>query len=180
MRLLPLLLLPSVQSLAISPFASHPSLSGVLPSNANISSNKRITSNSTQSPNDERVRCGVADPVFPYSIETEFCGPAISIACRIIRAMAASEEGQGSWNWVTLTPGRNCAAAFYVPLEAHPSMFPSLDRCHSIFEHILHVCGRHRYANVGTMNVDVLPYSFLPGTAEDDDAPRYLMASKHL
>ena len=180
MRLLPLLLLASVQSLAITQFASAPSLSGVLPSNANISSNKNVTSNSTQPHNDEEVLCRVADPLFPYSIEVEFCGPAISIACRIIRAMAASQEGQGDWNWVTLTPGRKCVAAFYVPPQALPSMFPSLDYCHHIFEHILDVCGRNRYVNVGTINVDSLPYSFFPGTAERDDAPRYLMASKHL
>ena len=180
MRLLPLLLLPSIQSLSISPFASDPPLSGVLRSHANISSNNKITSNSTQPLNELQVRCRVGDRLFPYRIEVEFCGPAISIACRMIRAMAASHEGQGSWNWVTLTPGRNCVAAFYVPLQAPPWMFPSLDSCYSTFEHILYVCGRSRNVNVGTVNVDELPDSFFPGTARDEEAPRYLMASKHL
>lgn len=181
MRLLRLLLLPSVQSLAISPYASHPSLSGVLPSGANISSNKNITSNSTQSlNNDMEVTCRVADPLFHYPIEVGFCGPAISIACRILRAVAASHESQGSWNWATLTPRRNCVAAFYVPLQAPPWMFPSLDECHSIFERILAVCGRSHHANVGTVNVADLPRSSWPGTAMGEGFPRYLMASKRL
>ena len=180
MRLLRLLLFLTVQSLAISPFARNLSLSGVLPSNTNISSDKKITSNFTQSLSEREVVCRVADPFFPYGIEVGYCGPAISIACRTIRAMAASHEGRDSWNWVTLTPRRNCVAAFYVPIQTLSWMFPSLDDCYSIFEEILARCGRSRYANVGTLNIDDLPNASWPGTAREKALPRYLMASKRL
>lgn len=181
MRLLRLLLLSSIQSLTILPFASNLSLSGVVPSNANITSNKRITSNRTLSLNNEiEVACRAADPVLPYQIEVQSCGPAIAIACRIIRAVAASREGEGSWNWVTLTPRCNCVAAFYVPIRAPQWMFPSLAECYDIFERILHFCGYSRYQNVGTVNVKVLPRSSWPGTADDETTPRYLMAPGRL
>lgn len=181
MRLLRLLLLPSVQSLAISPFASNLSLSGGFHSNANISSERKITSNGAQSLNEMEISCKVADPLFPFGIEVESCGPAISIACRIIRAMATSHEGRESWNWVTLAPRRNCVAAYYVPLQARSWMFPlSLDACYSVFELILDKCGRSHYSNVGTVNVDALPNNSWPGTAYEEEFPRYLMASKRL
>lgn len=181
MRLLRLILLPSVQSLAISPIASEASLFGVLPSNSNISSNNsNITSNNTHSLNEDQVICKATDPHF-YPIELDFCGPAISIACRQIQFMAATHEGQGSWNWVTLEPEAKCVAGFYVPLEARPWMFPSLNECHkAIFRHILDVCGRYEEFNIGTINIDRLPDSSTPGTAILDGYPRYLMASMTL
>ena len=181
MRPLWFLLVLSVQPLAILPFASNFSLSAALPSNANISSERKITSNGTQSLNEMQILCKVADPLFPLGIEVEYCGPAISIACRIIRTMAESHEGRGSWNWVTLAPRRNCVAAYYVPFEARPWMFPlTLDECYIIFERILYVCGRRHYTNVGTVNVDALPNDSWPGTAPEEEFPRYLMASKRL
>ncbi len=182
MRLLQLLLLPSVHSLAVSPIASHASLSDVFPSDSNISSNNaNITSNNTQSPNEMQVICRAADPPYPWGIEVDLCGPAISIACRGIQAMAATHERQGVWNWVTLTPESNCVVGFLVPLEARPWMFPSLNDCHSlIFEHILYVCGRNQRVNVGTINIDRLPNTSTSGTAILEGHPRYLMASKTL
>ena len=179
MRLLRLCLLPSVQSLAISPIANA-SLFGVLPSYSSIlSNNANITSDNTQSLNEMQVICRNADPSHPFAIEVDFCGPAISIACRALRAMAESHERLGLWNWVTLAPGTNCVAGFYVPIEARPWMFPSLEECHSlIFKHILYVCGQT--FNVGTMNIDMLPHASTPGTAILDGYPRYLMASETL
>ena len=180
MRLLRLLLLPSVQSLAISPITSNASLFNVLPSSSNISSyNANNTSNNTESLNEMEVMCRAIDRPFLTAIEVDYCGPAISIACRKLRFMAETHERQGAWNWVPLTPHLKCVAGFYVPLQARPWMFPSLDDCHSlIFEHILYVCGRN--SNVGTMNVDKLPNSTTPGTAVLEGYPRYLMASKLL
>ena len=181
MRLLRLLLLPSVQSLAISPIASDASLSGVLHSDSYISSNNaNITSNNTQSSNEMQVICRAADPPFPTAIGVGFCGPAISIACRELRAMAETHERQGYWNWVTLTQELKCVAGFYVPLQAHPWMFPSLDDCHSLFEHIAYLCGRNERINVGTINVDNLPSSSTQGTALLEGFPRYLMSSETL
>ena len=181
MRLLRLLLLASVQSLVLSSFARNLSLSRVLPSDANITSNKRITSNLTLSFNNETaVECRAANPVLPYQIEVQSCGPAIAIACRIIRAVAVRREGEGSWTWVTLTPRRNCVAAFYVPIRAPQWTFPSLAECHDMFERIVHFCGYNRYENVGTVNVNHLPRSSWPGTAIDETTPRYLMAPGRL
>ena len=188
MRLSQLLLLSSVQSLAISPIANEASLFDVRPSDANISSNYvKMISNNTKSLNEMQVICRAADPFYPYAIDADFCGPAISIACRALRDMAVTRERQetherqGLWNWVALTPEMNCAAGFFVPLEARPSMFPSLNDCHSlIFEHILYVCGRNQRINVGTINIDRLPSSSTPGTAIRESYPRYLMASKTL
>ncbi len=182
MRLLRLLLLLSVQTLAISPFASNASLFDVLPSDSTISSNNaNITSNNTQSVKALRVTCRVAEPLVRYAIEVAFCGPVFSIACRNLRAMADSHERRGSWNWVTLNPDRNCVAGFYVPLSALPWMFPSLEDCHSlIFEHILYVCSHDPRINVGAVNVDDLPTSFSPGTPMEQGYPRYLIAAKRL
>ena len=179
MRLLRLCLLPSIQSLAISPIANT-SLFGVLPSNSSsLSENANITSNNTQSPNEMQVICRNADPSHPLTIAVDFCGFAISIACRELRAMAESHERLGLWNWVTLAPGMNCVAGFYVPLEARPWMFPSLEECHSlVFGNILYVCGQT--FNVGTMNIAMLPNAATPGTAILDGYPRYLMASETL
>ena len=179
MRLLRVCLLPSVQSLAISPIANA-SLFAVLPSNYSIlSNNANITSNNTQSPNEMQVICRNADGRF--AIEVDFCGPAISIACRQLRAMAESYEGLGFWNWVTLAPKVNCVAGFYVPLEARAWMFPSLEECHSlVFEHILYACGQYRRFNIGTLNINELPNASAPGTAILEGYPRYLMASETL
>ena len=171
MRLLRLLL-PSVHALAISPITSHASLFDVQPFHSNISSNN------TQSLNAMQVQCRAADPPFSDAIEAGFCGPAISIACRNLRAMARSHEREGFWNWVALTPERKCVAGFYVPSNALPWMFPSLDECHYlIFEYILYVCGR---SQIGTANVDILPTSSTPGTPLEQGFPRYLMASEPL
>ena len=181
MRLLRLLLLASVQSLALSPSASNSSQSRVLPSDANITSNKRITSNRTLSlNNDFDVECRPADPVLPYHIDVQSCGPAIAIVCRIIRVVAVSREGEGSWIWVPLTAGWNCATAFYVPIRAPQWTFPSLAECHDTFERIVLYCGSSRYANVGTVNVYHLPRSSWPGTAIDETSPRYLLAPGRL
>ena len=182
MRLLRLLLLSSVQSLAISPIANEASLLDVPSSDANISSNyTKMISNNTKSFNELQVICRAADPLCPYAIEVDLCGPAISIACRELLAMAASHERQGFWNWVTLTPEMNCVIGFFVPLEARPWMFPSLNECHSlIFEHILYVCGRIQRINVGAINIDRLPNSSTPGTAFRESYPRYLVAAKTL
>ena len=181
MRLLRLLLLASVQSLALSPSASNSSLSRVLPSDANITSNKRITSNRTLSPNNDfDVECRPADHVLPYRMDVRSCGPAIAIICRIIRVVAVSREGEGFWTWVPLTAGWNCAAAFYIPIRAPESTFPSLAECHETFERIALSCGYLRYANVGTVNVNHLPRSSWPGTAIDETSPRYLMAPRRL
>ena len=177
MRLFRLCLLPSIQSLAVLPIANM-SLSGVLPSNSSfLSNNANITSNNTQSPNAMQVICRNGDPSHPFAIEVDFCGFAISIACRELQAMAESRERLGLWNWVTLGPGMNCVAGFYVPLEARPWMFPSLEDCHSlVFGNILYVCGQT--FNVGTMNIAMLPNAATPGTAMQDGYPRYLMASE--
>ena len=182
MRPLWLLLLPGVQSLIISPLASNASLSGVFPFNFNISSNNvNITANNTQSPNEMKVLCRVADPPSPYAIDVDFCGPAISMACRGILAMAVTHERQGLWNWVTLTPEVKCVAGFFVPLDAQRWMFPSLEECHTlIFEHILDVCGRDPLVDVGTLNIDELPNPYTSGTAIIEGYPRYLIASMTL
>lgn len=182
MRPLWLLLLPGVQSLVFSPIASNASLSGVFPFNFNLSSNNvNISANNTQSPNDMEVQCRIAASRFHYAIDVDFCGYAISMACREILAMAETHEGQGSWNWVRLTPEMKCVAGFFVPFDTRPWMYPSLEECHThIFEHILYVCGQDPVVDVGTLNIDELPNEYTSGTAIIEGYPRYLIAAMKL